>query len=47
MKAIKKAPQIAELFLCQLADSNCGHTDFQSVALPPELSWLVTRFGSK
>jgi hypothetical protein len=25
--------------LCHPAESNCGHTDFQSVALPTELGW--------
>jgi hypothetical protein len=28
-----------EQILCHPAESNCGHTDFQSVALPTELGW--------
>ena len=28
-------------FKCREADLNCRHEDFQSSALPPELSWLA------
>ena len=31
----------ALVFQCREADLNCRHEDFQSSALPPELSWLA------
>ncbi len=32
---------------CQGAESNCGHPDFQSGALPTELPWLNDSFYIK
>jgi hypothetical protein len=38
MTLLKKEPLLQGSFgWCRLAELNCGHTDFQSVALPTEL----------
>ena len=32
-----KLPESSLYIQCRLAESNCGHMDFQSIALPTEL----------